>query len=72
VNLKTADWGGSNADFKVNVSLVNYLISYLIKGGPAPVFGLCTGNDNYDDYISFSEVVFLINYLFKGGPPPAC
>jgi len=66
--------GDVNADAKVSVSDVVYLINYLFKGGPVPKcipFTSCA-DANGDGKITVSDVVYLINYLFKGGPPPVC
>jgi hypothetical protein len=65
--------GDANADKKVSVADVIYLINYLFKDGPPPhPFLLEQGDVNCDGYVRVSDVVYLINYLFKGGPPPAC
>jgi len=68
--------GDANADVKVTVSDVVYLINYLFKGGPAPLCPpapyLTCGDANGDGKVTVSDVVYLINYLFKGGPPPVC
>ncbi|MCJ7459407.1 MAG: FG-GAP-like repeat-containing protein, partial [candidate division Zixibacteria bacterium] len=66
--------GDANADTKVTVSDVVYLVNYLFKGGPAPKcvpLAPCA-DANGDGKITVSDVVYLINYLFKGGPAPAC
>ena len=61
--------GDANADGQVSVSDVVYLVSYLFKGGSAPV-PLEAGDVNCDGNVTVGDVVYLINYLFKGGPPP--
>ena len=61
--------GDANRDGKVTVADVVYLVSYLFKGGPAPV-PLGAGDANHDGKITVADCVYLINYLFKGGPPP--
>jgi hypothetical protein len=63
--------GDANADGKLTVSDVIYIINYLFKGGPASV-PIEAGDANYDGKITVSDVIYLINYLFKGGPAPAC
>jgi hypothetical protein len=62
-------YGDANADGKVTVSDVIFLINYLFKGGPEPI-PVETGDVNCNGGITVSDVVYLINYLFKGGPPP--
>jgi len=64
--------GDANADKKLTVSDVVYLVNYLFKGGPKPISELIVGDANCDTKVTISDVVYLINYLFKGGPPPAC
>jgi hypothetical protein len=60
--------GDANADGKVTVSDVVYLINYLFKGGPEP--WLAYSDANGDGKVTVSDVVYLINYLFKGGAAP--
>jgi len=62
--------GDANHDGIVNVSDVVYLISYLFKGGPAPIPGTIVGDANCDGKVTIADAVYLINYLFKGGPKP--
>ncbi|MDP2960810.1 MAG: dockerin type I domain-containing protein, partial [candidate division Zixibacteria bacterium] len=64
--------GDVNADKKLTVSDVIYLINYLFKGGPAPMPIKTSGDVNCDGQVTVSDVVYLINYLFKGGPAPNC
>jgi len=61
--------GDANADKKVSVADVVYLINFLFKNGPAP-YPFPAGDVNCDGYVTVSDVVYLINYLFKGGRPP--
>ena len=63
--------GDANADGKVNVTDVIYLINYLFRGGPPPV-EIEQGDANCDGKISITDVIYLINYMFKGGPVPHC
>ena len=72
VNLKVAGRGDPNADFKINVTDVIYLINYLFKGGPPPVPGLFSADVNCDSLRNVTDVIYLVNYLFKGGPKPGC
>jgi len=64
-------YGDANADGKVSISDVVYIINYLFRGGPAPV-PLQVADCNCDTQVSVADVVYLINYLFRGGPKPAC
>jgi len=63
--------GDANADKKVSVSDVIFIINYLFKDGPPPSpFLLEQGDVNCNGHITVTDVVYLINYLFKGGEPP--
>jgi hypothetical protein len=62
--------GDANADTKVTIADVVYLISYLFKGGPAPKPIMLAGDANHDGRITVADCIYLINFLFKGGPPP--
>ncbi|HEX9917475.1 MAG TPA: dockerin type I repeat-containing protein [candidate division Zixibacteria bacterium] len=64
--------GDANADTKVNVTDVIYLINYLFKGGPPPQPISACGDFQCDGKVNVTDVIYLINYLFKGGPPPGC
>jgi hypothetical protein len=69
-NLATCDGkpkGDANADGKVDVNDVFFLINGLFAGGAAPV---CSANVNGDGQTDVSDVFYLINYLFAGGAPP--
>ncbi|HEX9913178.1 MAG TPA: dockerin type I repeat-containing protein, partial [candidate division Zixibacteria bacterium] len=69
VEVTSGMCGDVNSDGKVDVADINYLINYLMKGGPPPnSFEAC--DVNCDGKVSLSDVVYLINYLFKGGKPP--
>jgi subtilisin family serine protease len=72
VNLKVAGRGDPNADFKVNVTDVIYLVNYFFKGGPVPIPGLFAADVNCDNLRNVTDVIYLVNYLFKGGPKPGC
>ena len=63
--------GDANADGKITVSDVVYLVNYLFKGGPVPK-PFESGEANCDGKVTVSDVVYLVNYLFKGGPVPIC
>jgi hypothetical protein len=63
--------GDANGDGIVNVGDVVYLISFLYRGGPAPV-PMSVGDVNCDGIVDVGDVVFLINYLYRNGPIPRC
>ena len=65
------DCGDVNADFLVDVGDVVWLVSYLFKGGPAPL-AYWAGDTNCDGIVDIGDVVRLIGYLYRGQPPPSC
>ncbi|MGB7062239.1 MAG: hypothetical protein WBF13_07790 [Candidatus Zixiibacteriota bacterium] len=62
--------GDVNNDGIVNVGDIVYLVSYLYKGGPAPIPMECVGDVNNDDVVNVGDVVYLVSYLYRGGPVP--
>ncbi|MEW5923039.1 MAG: dockerin type I repeat-containing protein, partial [Candidatus Zixiibacteriota bacterium] len=63
--------GDANGNGAYNILDVTYLISYLYKGGPAPVpYPLCSGDANCNCTVNILDVTYLITYLYKGGNPP--
>ena len=63
--------GDVNNDGIVNVGDIVYLVSYLYKGGPAPIPMPCVGDVNNDDIVNVGDIVYLVSYLYKGGPAPS-
>jgi len=63
--------GDANGDGMANVGDAVFLISYIFKGGPAPV-PLAAGDANCDGQTNVGDAVYLIAYIFKGGPEPGC
>lgn len=64
------DCGDVNNSVSVNILDITYLISYLYKGGPAPVPYECAGDVNASSSVNILDITYLISYLYKGGPPP--
>ena len=64
-----AQCGDCARNWVVNVGDIVFLVSYLYKGGPAPV-PLWVGDVNCDGVINVGDIVYMINYLYKGGCPP--
>jgi hypothetical protein len=65
--------GDVNADGRIDIGDVVYLINYLYIGGPEPACMPVTscGDVNADGLVSVADVVYLLNYLFESGPPPS-
>jgi hypothetical protein len=64
--------GDANGDYVVNVGDIVYLVTYLYKGGPAPLCPLARGDANNDGVINVGDVVYLVTFAYKGGPEPVC
>lgn len=63
--------GNANGDANLNILDITYLISYLYKGGPAPVpYALCSGDPNCDCTVNILDITYLISFLYKSGPAP--
>lgn len=61
--------GDANGDSSVTAGDVVYLIQYLFRNGPPPVFWEC-GDPNTDCLVNAADIVYLITYLFRNGPDP--
>ncbi len=62
--------GDVNDDGIINVGDVVYMVTYLYRGGPAPIPNTCVGDVNNDDIVNVGDVVYLVTYLYRGGPAP--
>ena len=62
-------FGDANGDESINLMDITFLISYLYKQGPSPVYPN-NADANGDCTISLLDITYLISYLYKGGPPP--
>lgn len=63
--------GNANGDGQLNIGDAVYLISYIFRGGPAPV-PLGAGDGTCDGRINVGDAVYLVAYVFRGGPAPCC
>jgi parallel beta-helix repeat protein len=63
--------GDANGDEKINLADIVYLISYLLKHGPAPV-PVAKVDVNGDGKVNIADIVYMVSYLFKHGPSPIC
>jgi len=61
--------GDVNNDRAINVGDAVYLINYIFRGGPLPVFPP-EGDVNCDSKTNVGDAVYIINYVFRGGPAP--
>ena len=61
----------ADADWKINIIDVSFIIGYLYKGGVAPVPPESSDVDG-SGIINILDVGYLISYLYKGGPLPIC
>jgi hypothetical protein len=64
--------GDANGDFVVNVGDIVYLVTYLYKGGAAPLCPIARGDANNDGVINVGDVVYLVTFAYKNGPQPKC
>ncbi|MDD4050743.1 MAG: dockerin type I domain-containing protein, partial [candidate division Zixibacteria bacterium] len=61
--------GDVNNDGKINVADAVYIISYIFRSGPAPVFSP-EGDVNCDGKTNIGDAIYIISYVFRGGPAP--
>jgi len=63
--------GDANHAGKVAIGDAVFIITYVYRGGPAPVCpeeADVTGNGE----IGVGDAVYIITYIFRGGPAPTC
>ena len=63
--------GDANNDGKVNVGDAVYIITYVFRGGPAPIC-MQEGDANGDGKVNVGDAVYIITFVFRGGPAPIC
>jgi hypothetical protein len=61
--------GDVNGDEAIDLGDAIYLLNYLYKDGPEPIYP-DAGDVNCDSMIDLGDVVYILNYLFKDGPAP--
>ena len=69
--IKIVKRGNANGDDLINVGDAVFMISYIFRGGAAPV-PLSAGNANCDELTNVGDAVYLISFIFRGGLPPGC
>ena len=63
--------GNANGNLPVNILDITHLISYLYKGGPAPIrYATCSGDPDCNCTVNILDITALISFLYKGGPAP--
>jgi hypothetical protein len=63
--------GNANGDTQVSIGDAVFIISYIFRGGPAPLFPNAA-DANCDNKVTVGDAVFIISYIFRGGPAPGC
>ncbi len=51
---------------------LNYLVSYIFRGGAAPADFRAADMDGHIGFKGILELNYLVNYIFRSGPPPQC
>jgi hypothetical protein len=64
--------GDANADTKINLKDVSYIINYLYRGGASPIPDKYIVDVNSDGKLNLLDVSYIINYLYRGGSAPNC
>ncbi len=68
-HLRLYECADANGDGSISISDAVYIISYIFKGGPAPV-PVMAADANCDYTINIMDPIYLINYIFRGGNGP--
>jgi hypothetical protein len=58
--------GDINADNRVNISDLTYLVNYLFRGGPEPI-PMASADTNCNGEIRVNDLTLFVDYLFRGG-----
>ena len=70
-NLCDVYCGDADADGKLNLRDISYILNYLYRSGP-PIIPLSRGDATGDGKVNLSDISRIINYLYRGGPAPIC
>ncbi|MEA3297860.1 MAG: S8 family serine peptidase, partial [candidate division Zixibacteria bacterium] len=62
--------GDVNADEKIDIADLIYLINYMFDFGPSPI-PLMSGDINGDIFINMTDLIYLVDFMFNNGPPPS-
>jgi len=65
--------GDNNANNKVDLGDIIFLVNYIFKNGPEPI-NKPMSDVNVDCVLNLGDLIYLVNYIFKGGldPLPGC
>lgn len=61
--------GDANGDGDLNVGDAVFIVTYVFRGGPAPV-PMEAGDANADGLVNIGDAVYLITHIFRDGPAP--
>ena len=62
--------GDVNGDWSVDIADVTYLVAFMFRHGPPPVWPGWRGNINGSGGIDISDVTYLTSFEFRSGPAP--
>ncbi len=60
----------ANGNGSITVTDMGFLITYLLKGGPAPL-SRAEAIDGYK-FVTINDIELMFNWAFLSGPPPTC
>ena len=59
--------GDCNGDGRITVADATYLVSYIYRGGSAPIG---SGDVNLDTRVTVADATYIVSYIYRGGPEP--
>ncbi len=57
--------GDANADEKISLADIIYLVNYVYRGGPEPLPFFLSGDLNADAKVDLVDILLLVNYVFS-------
>jgi len=64
---QSAQCGDCNGDGRITIADATYLVSYIYRGGPAPIG---QGDVNLDGRVTIADATYIVAYIYRGGSPP--